>query len=182
LLERIDRDLAECDARALPPLATGGLPVQRMIDDYVARLAATAPRGAEPIKLTPWQWEALKAMYPNVDGRTRFVGMLGDPFGRRVELVDDPAEATIKEHVAGKWIVDEVADRARGGVVEGVAPLVDEPAPTSFVLPPTTERSLDISVDILDDPEREWSTPPPDAAHSAPGPSLLARLRGWWSR
>lgn len=51
LLERIDRDLVECDARSLPPLTSG--PAAAVLD--LAELAG--------LKLDPWQQSVVRSMY-----------------------------------------------------------------------------------------------------------------------
>lgn len=91
LLERIDRDLEECDARTLPALPSG--PAEAVLD-----LAERAG-----VELTPWQASLIRTMYAYPDAMCPQVVPPARPSrpstirGRHADIVivDDPIDALL---------------------------------------------------------------------------------------
>src|SRR6476469_1685201 len=92
LIMHIDRVLAECDARALPPLASG--PAAAVLD-------LTEQAG---LTLTPWQESTVRAMYADQDVElsTRARQMVNPP--------SRPHRLSRRGPSADQVIVDELVD------------------------------------------------------------------------
>lgn len=104
LLERIDRDLVECDASALPPLTSG--PAAAVLD--LARQAG--------LELTPWQEQFVKLAYEqNEHGGWRFrsdrelLGAEPSTDARRRAVPSRPS-ADFGGYGVGEPIFDEVTE------------------------------------------------------------------------